>query len=383
MTQQPSTTDEVNSPETEMEAFYRQLHAQDFDALWRAPPGSGHNSGRPASYQAHHWPWRNIRPALMQAGQLVRPGPQAERRVIQLLNPHLPSARSASHTLTANVQLVLPGETSPSHRHSVAAIRFMIEGESAITVVDGEPIEMRPGDLVLTPSGYWHGHVNASSVPAIWMDSLDRPVVAALRQVYQESYGQDLQEDLQESSKVTDDGWARFGSGLLQPVDRASVAGVISPVMRYPWQETERALRRLATVAADPFDDVAMDYVNPRTGGWVLPTIGCRIQMLRAGVHTRAHRHAYVSVYHVFRGRGLSIVDGNEIQWQQGDFFVIPPWSWHEHINVADDVFLFSTVDAPILDALNLSGEDAYTENGGRQRTIAPNAAPAAAGAIR
>ena len=79
----------------------------------------------------------------------------------------------------------------------------------------------------------------------------------------------------------------------------------VSPVLSYPWTETEPALHRLAAIgAADPYDDVAFDFTNPLTGGHVLPTFGCRMQMLRAGVHTRAHRHAYTSVYHVFRGSG-------------------------------------------------------------------------------
>jgi gentisate 1,2-dioxygenase len=100
-----------------------------------------------------------------------------------------------------------------------------------------------------------------------------------------------------------------------------------------------------------------------------MPTIGCRIQMLRPGVHTRAHRHSYVSVYHLFRGRGSTIVEGVQIDWEQGDFLVVPPHSWHEHINHsgAEPAFLFSTIDAPVIEALNLSREDEYTEHGGYQ----------------
>ena len=143
----------------------------------------------------------------------------------------------------------------------------------------------------------------------------------------------------------------------------------ISPLFSYPWAETEKALHRLAEIEADPFDDIAFDYTNPTTGGHVLPTIGCRIQMLRPGIHTRAHRHSYSSVYHVFRGRGATIVDGIKIDWEQGDFFVLPPNCWHEHLNPsAENAVLFSTTDAPVLELLQLDREEEYSEHGGHQK---------------
>src|SRR3546814_8964122 len=79
-----------------------------------------------------------------------------------------------------------------------------------------------------------------------------------------------------------------------------------------PWSESEAALLRLAETADNPSDDVAFDYVNPTTGGPVMPTIGCRIQMIRAGVRTKAHRHSAVSVYHVFRGSGSTVIEDRQ-----------------------------------------------------------------------
>jgi gentisate 1,2-dioxygenase len=89
---------------------------------------------------------------------------------------------------------------------------------------------------------------------------------------------------------------------------------------------------------------------------------------VRPNIHTRAHRHAYTSVYHVFRGTGSTIVDGMRIDWQAGDFFTIPPFAWHEHHNDANvPAYLFSVTDAPVIDALNFSLEDAYSEHDGHQ----------------
>jgi len=49
--------------------------------------------------------------------------------------------------------------------------------------------------------------------------------------------------------------------------------------------------------------------------------------------------------------------------------FVVPPWSWHEHINRSDseEAILFSTNDRPIFESLNLFNEETYDENKGFQ----------------
>ncbi|MGA2393218.1 MAG: cupin domain-containing protein [Candidatus Lustribacter sp.] len=328
-----------------MERFYDDLAAKNMDALWRARIPATSGSEPVAPYPPYRWDWSDIRPFMTRAGELVTPGPQSERRVVLLLHPALGAVRAASQLLTANVQMVLPGEVAPPHRHTIAAIRFIIEGESAVTFVDGEPVEMHPGDLVLTPAQHWHGHENHSSGPTLWMDTLDRPLTVAMRQARQES---------------------RPADGVM-PAPPPSP--VISPVLSYPWSDSQPALQRLADASTiDPFDDVVWDYKNPLTGGHVLPTIGCRMQMLRPKIRTGAHRHAYTSVYHVFRGSGSTIVDGVRIDWQAGDFFTIPPFAWHEHHNHANvPAYLFSVTDAPVIDALNFSLEDAYTENGGHQ----------------
>lgn len=358
----------------QMEAFYRDLAHKKMDALWRGRPPARSNSGLEAPYPPCHWAWTDIRPFMDRASKLVATGPDAERRVVQLINPALVELRSASHTLTANVQMVLPGEIAPSHRHTAGAIRFIIEGTAAVTIVNGEPVEMKPGDLVLTPGGYWHGHINESDGPVLWMDTLDRPIVAALRQMHQEPY----ETSLQPLTKKMGDSSARYGAGHLRPV--GAKPDPISPLFLYPWSETEEALHHLAQADEDPFDDIAFDYVNPTTGGHVMPTIGCRIQMLRGGVHTKAHRHSSVSVYHVFRGAGATVIDGVQIDWKQGDFFVVPPYAWHEHQNRSgNNAVLFSTTDTPVLEALHLLREEAYPDKGGHQRVTGSYAERSAA----
>jgi gentisate 1,2-dioxygenase len=340
-----------------MEAFYQEIQTRGLDALWRQ-----HQAGRrDTSYPPRLWKWSEIERFAMRATELVEPGPDAARRVLTLENP---ASGGTTHTLTAAVQTVLPGEIAPSHRHTAAAIRFIIKGSGTVTMVDGEPCIMHPGDLILTPGWSWHGHINQGDGPMMWMDSLDVPIVSVLRAMRQEPYP----DELNPATKPIGDSHARYGAGFLAPVWEHP-SSPISPLLTFPWSRTEPALHELAKFDASPFDDVAFRYTNPANGRHVLPTIGCWIQMLRPGVHTRAHRHTTSAVYHAFRGRGSTIVNGVRVDWDQGDFLALPPWTWHEHVNRSDseEAVLFSTTDAPIMEALNLYVEEPYAEGDGRQ----------------
>jgi gentisate 1,2-dioxygenase len=122
-------------------------------------------------------------------------------------------------------------------------------------------------------------------------------------------------------------------------------------------------------VDASPFDDVALEYTNPHTGKPVMDTITAWIQMLRPGIHTKAQRQVNSAVYHVFEGRGASVIGGVRFDWEQGDFFVIPSWAYHEHHNESrsDRAILFSIQDTPVLVALGKYREEALAANNGHQ----------------
>ena len=352
----------------EMEAFYQQIGGKAMEALWRLRAPETTPASARAPYPPHLWRWSDIRPCMDCAAQLVRPGPDAERRVLMLTNPALAPAKSATHTVSAAVQMVLPGEVAPTHRHTMAAVRFVLEGQGAHSYVNGEPCSMQPGDLILNPAWCWNGHVNDSDAPVIWMDSLDVPFVRMLRTSLFEEYP----DEMMPATRPVNDSFSRYGGGRLRPVwERCS--GPDSPLLSYPWGETERSLLHLARLGeASPYDDVAFQFTNPATGAHVLPTIGCWVQLLRPGVHTRAHRHNTVSVYHVFRGHGSTVVDGVQMDWQQGDFFALPPYAWHEHLNgsTSAEAILFSTNDLPIYEAVHLYREDPYEEHAGFQPVV-------------
>jgi gentisate 1,2-dioxygenase len=136
------------------------------------------------------WRWAEIKPLLMRAGELVTPDRRVERRTLGLINPSV-AGKTATHTLLTAVQLLLPGECAPAHRHSPAAIRFIIQGKGAYTTVEGEKCPMEPGDLILTPSWTWHDHGSEASGPVAWMDGLDIPLIRSLDTMFYESFPDD------------------------------------------------------------------------------------------------------------------------------------------------------------------------------------------------
>jgi gentisate 1,2-dioxygenase len=345
----------------ELEEFYAELGRQHLAALWTVTADLLPREPK-TRVLPWLWRWKELSALALRAGELVPIERGGERRVLALVNPGLGGKYAATHTLWGAVQILLPGETAPAHRHTPAAIRFILQGEGAFTTVEGDKCLMGPGDLVLTPPWTWHDHGSERQEPVIWFDGLDLPLVHELDAVFFEPYP----EHVQPVASVND-AERRFGAGQLRPAWERRT-GRASPLYNYKWLETRASLDRLAQFRASPFDDLAIEYTNPSTGGPVLPTLTCWIQLLRPGVHTRAHRHVSSAVYVVFAGSGESVINGQRFLWERGDMFVAPPWAWHEHANPApEEAILFSIQDTPVMEALGLYREEAYVPHDGRQ----------------
>lgn len=309
------------------------------------------------------WHWDDYWPLCQRAGELVPIERGGERRVLAFINPGMPEGKYATtHTLWAAVQYLQPGEVAPAHRHTPNAIRFIVEGNRAFTTVDGDRCFMERGDLVLTPKWTWHDHGHEGDRPMIWMDGLDLPFVGEVEGVFFEPYRGE-----QQAPTGTNVSERRFRVGQLKPAVRQGVDSRW-PLMNYKWAQTYDVLKSLSSEDASPYDDLALEYVNPHTGGPVLPTIACWMQLIRPGVHTTARRQVTSKVYHVFEGHGHSIIAGQRFDWQRGDFFCVPTWAWHEHVNDSgDEALLFSIQDTPVFEAFGLYREEAMSANGGHQ----------------
>jgi len=330
----------------ERQAFYDSIEGSNLAPLWerlhRLITREPVTPALPAL-----WRWAEVRPYLMQAGGLIT-AKEAERRVLILENPGLKGQTSITHSLFAGLQLILPGEVAPAHRHSPAALRFIIEGEGAYTAVDGERTTMRPGDFVITPSWTWHDHGNDTEEPMVWLDGLDIPIVRLLDAVFAEPG----EADAQAVTRPEGDSTARFANNML-PVDWQPAVKT-SPIFNYPYDRTRESLEFLRNSdAPDPCHGHKMRYVNPATGDWAMPTIGTCMQLLPQGFATRPYRSTDGTVFVVVEGRGESRVGDQVFQWRPHDIFVAPSWAWVSH-QAEDEAVLFSYSDRPVQEKLGL-----------------------------
>lgn len=317
--------------------------------------GHWNRSADQGEVRPYVWKWNDIYQGLMWATEVVRMDMTA-RRTITLRNPGL--AFGMTHTIHISVQCVLPGEIAKAHRHNMAAMRFVLKGSpKAFTVVEGEQFPMQEGDFMTTPNWTWHDHYNGSEEPVYWLDGLDVRLAGIGTRLYEDfsKAQQPVERPRNYCSKV-------FGH-VRPPWIKTDHP---TPPFHYPWQETHAVLESLKDSAGDPFDGVLLRYTHPFNGGPTLPTFSCEVQLLRPEEKTETHRHNSNTIYHAFRGTGLTTVGNERLEWDQGDIFVVPPWQWHNHENRSQqDSILFSMTDAPAMTALGLYKEEARPQ--GRQ----------------
>ncbi len=351
----PGRANVIDTPE--LAAYYREIERLDAGALWNVANSIEPWEPRSASLPML-WRYADLRAHVLRALDLVTPE-RAGRRVVYLANPGRRDVAVAVGGLYTGLQVMNPGEAASAHRHSTSALRFIMEGEGAYTVVDGHKVTLGRNDFVLTPNGCWHEHgVEAGGSTCIWQDGLDIPLVNALEANFFE-----VHPDLaQKVAHAVDDTSATYGGPALLPAGADWRAGH-SPLLKYEWAATYAAVRRYAASGGGTaYDGAMLDYVNPYDGGPVMRTIGAAMQLLRPGERTRAHRHTGSVVYQCAKGAGFSVIGGARFDWVERDIFVVPSWVWHEHGNASgsEDACLFQFNDLPVMRALGL-----YREEGG------------------
>jgi len=317
------------------------LTAQNLVPLWPSlravlPPGKPIPRTR-----ATCWPYQGLRPLLLQAGALT-PIEKAERRVLVLANPgHGLEKMQASSTIYLGMQLLLPGEWAPAHRHTPNAVRMIVEGEGAYTTVDGEKCNMRRGDLILTPTGLWHEHGHDGDQPVVWLDVLDLPLVYYM-----------------EASYVTE--------GKAQPVtsidaDRAYQRGGVVPspvfvrpnqaypMLRYPWVDVKAALQGLAQTQPH-IEAVQVAYVNPETGNDAQKILGFSALMLRPGETLNLPARSTAMVFHQIEGGADVKADAHQFTLAEADTCCIPGYTPITLANrsATQAAYLFIADDAPL-----------------------------------
>jgi gentisate 1,2-dioxygenase len=322
------------------------------------------------------WKWTDIEPRLRIASKTV-PIEECERRALVFANPGLDGKPYITNTLFAAYSLYNPGERAPVHRHSPSASRFVLDGDGGFTVVEGEKLRMSRGDLILTPTGTWHDHGNDGKQAVIWVDVLNVPLVESLNatsfefnyteQDEKSNTGEAIPRTLQTVREPDDHSQRLYGTGGIKPLFVSHRRGPTehSPLFVYRWEETRAALERLRDYQGSAYDGIIFEYIDPTTGGSVMPTMSFRSQMLRPGEHTRPHRKMASHVYCVLEGEGYTEVEGTRLEWKRNDVFTVPGWLWHEHKNTTrENIFLYSVTDEPTMRKLGLFREEGKTSDG-------------------
>lgn len=335
------------------EEYYRRIAKHGMTPLWKVMKNVV--TKEPVTRcQPVVWHYDDIKRLVMESGGLIT-AEEAERRVLILENPGMPGESRATNTLFAGVQMILPGEVAPAHRHVSSAIRFVLDGEGAYTAVEGEKAFMSPGDFVITANWAPHDHGNTSDKPMLWLDVLDFPQV----NFFETSFAEQFQEATQPTNRGDGDSLAFYASGVLP--DGAPAHLNRSPVINYTYARTRPIVERMMKAGdIDKRHGARVRYANPITGGPVLPTMGASLALFPKGFKGAPYRATDGTVFVCAEGQGATTVDGKVLEWGPNDVFVVPPWKHYAHQAVKESV-LFSISDRPSQEALGIWREDTRT----------------------
>src|SRR6516165_4086037 len=223
------------------------------------------------------WHFDDVKSLVLEAGGLIT-AEEAKRRVLILETPALRGESRVTNTLFAGIQMIMPGEIAPAHRHVSAAIRFVLDGEGAYTAVEGEKAFMSPGDFVITANWAPHDHGNTSNKPMLWLDVLDFPQV----NFFETSFAEQFATATQPTSRADGDSLSFYASGVLP--DGAPAALNRSPVINYTYARTRPIIERMLKAGdIDKRHGARVRYANPINGGPVLPTMGANLALFPKG----------------------------------------------------------------------------------------------------
>ena len=303
--------DTVNA---QREEFYGRIEPLNLAPLWTRLKGLVPAAPVPVGVP-NRWRYAEVRPYILESSAHISAA-EAERRVLILENPGLRGTSRITSTLFAGLQLIMPGELAPKHRHSQSALRFIVEGSGAYTTIDNDKVVMQPGDFVVTPAWRWHHHGHEAEGPMVWLDGLDIPMAAHFNSTFRENH----------------DAWR-------EPTSR------FDGLIHFPYVRARRELERLARSGApDPHLGHVMRYVDPVDGGWAMPTMATMIRLLAAGFSTLPYRSSDSMVFVGVEGRGRLEVGDTAFDIEPHDVAVVPGWMTYR-LRAIDEMVVFSYSD--------------------------------------
>jgi len=321
----------------------------------------------------HVWSWSTVGPLIHESGEVVGLGQgpgEAERRVLVLRNPGLTPQYAMTNTFFGDIQLIEPGEVAPSHRHTTTAARFVFEGMGGWTSVEGERVDLEPGDIVLNPQWAWHDHGNDGDDNFVFFDILDIPLLTHLgTAVWDFDYVQvtgDKANRKQPLTRPNNKCMSLFDSSGIIPRFVSSSRADHSPLLGYRYTTVRATLEKMRDEKGSPNDGIIVEFNNPESGTSIAPTMSICAQLLRPNEKTLLHRHNWSTIYIAIDGHGTTVVDDTTLEWEKNDIFVVPSWRWHKHSNRSNetDAVLYSVSDLPVIEKIGLRREQQQSESG-------------------
>ena len=333
------------------QAFYDKLGPHGLAPLWEALKGLVPREPK-SKARPHVWRYDVVRPLLLEAGGIVT-AEEAERRVLVLENPGLPGQSRITSSMYAGIQLIMPGETARTHRHTTSALRVVLESEGGFTTVAGGRINMERGDFLTTPNWAYHDHGNDGAKPVIWVDGLDIPLVNFL-----EAGFSDHPDEKRQRLDRSGGGWrAQHGSGLA-PLRSGIGSDAANPIFSYPYRQSRDALLDLAGAEGpDPHIGTALRYVNPRDGGWAMQTMAAWLTHLAPGFETAPLRSTDGQTFVVLEGEVEAKIGDETLKAGPNDVLVAPAWVWRQ-FSAAREAVMFAFSDRSAQEKLGLWREE-------------------------
>jgi gentisate 1,2-dioxygenase len=332
----------ATAPSTTPDHIRKAWKEANVSPLWEALEAHSTEVKRDRPYI---WKWSVMKP-LIQDALDMQDMAAIQRRVLSFNNPNLRSGNSmgATPTLTAALQILKPGEVARPHRHSPSALRFVLEGGGAYTIVDGKECLMEEGDLVITPGWTWHAHEHRGTKPIIWLDSLDVPLHR-----YFGTDGFEPGPPPNELPPTTPD--SALAVANIVP-DGIAANPQFSPIFRYTWDQAVAALKA-APVAKDGVKRVR--YVNPMNGGPCMSLMDCYMIEIGEG-ETVPVKSTQSAVCAVVEGTGTTQAGDDTMSWEPKDVFSLPTGAVIRH-RAKGTARLFVVSDREILRRLDLLEE--------------------------
>jgi len=321
----------------------------------------GRVSANQLKSQPCHWAWKDYGPYLDKIAKFAAESDVplyelTDRQSILLVNPGVAGRLQITSTMRIAISVYIPGDKAPAHIHSANASRTILTETGGYTNVEGERCECKRGDIIWTPNGTWHDHGNDSDTPVMWIDTLDWPLLEYLDAAWVDldyPAASGTNETVQKIAHTDGHSTRLYGKGGLKPRFVSHQRGWgqrMTPMIHFSGENVRESLHGLRNEEGDPFEGIAMQFVNPVTGTSIYPTNDYGAQLLRPGEALQFKRETSNTFVVVMEGEGYTEVGGKRFDWTKNDVMVLPNFLWRRHVNTGkNDAILYTTSDAGLM----------------------------------